>query len=83
MDAMFLLTDSDDSETVTEFRNFAKENQDKKLVFSLSKISSGLGQRLAEYIGVKSSSDPAVRIVTFKGGKLDKFVVDDVTTSGL
>lgn len=36
---MFLLTDSDDSEAVNTFRNFAKENKDSKLVFSLSKIS--------------------------------------------
>lgn len=43
MDAMFLLTDSDDSDAVTDFRNFAKENRGQKLVFSLSKISSGLG----------------------------------------
>lgn len=80
---MFLLTDSEDSDAVTDFRNFAKENQDKKLVYSVSKISQGLGQRLAEYIGVKTSQDPAVRIVTFKNGKLDKYIVEDVSMSGL
>lgn len=51
------------------------------MVYSLSAISSGFGQRLAEYIGVKTG--PTARIVTFKNRNLEKYVVSDLTTEGL
>lgn len=83
LDAMFLLTDATEGESLDTFREFAKNNKSENLVFSISQISSGLGQRLAEYIGVKSDQDPAVRIVSFKDGKLDKFIVDNASAEGL
>lgn len=45
LDAMFLLTDSDDGEAVVDFRAFAKARKAEgdDLVFAISKISDGLG----------------------------------------
>lgn len=79
--ALILLTDDEDSQDITTFREFAKENTGEDLVFSLSKVTSGFGQRLAEYIGVKTG--PTARFVSFTGRNLNKFVVEDLTTEGL
>lgn len=77
-----MMTDSADSDQVNTFREFAKENQGE-FVYSLSSITSGFGARLAEYVGVKTENDPTVRIVSFTGGDLKKYVVDDLTVEGL
>lgn len=75
------MRDGTDTAEEKVFREFAKNNQDKDFVFSVSSVSSGFGQRLAEYIGVKEG--PTARIVTFEGGSLNKYVVNDLTTEGL
>ena len=80
--AVILMTDSTDSEAITTFTEYARNNQGDYL-YSLSAISTGFGARLAEYVGVKAEHDPTVRIVAFPGGDLKKYVVDDVTSSGL
>ena len=79
--ALILLSDDKDSQEVTTFREFAKQNKGGDLIFSLSTVSSGFGQRLAEYIGVKEG--PAARFVSFKNQNLEKFVVPDITAEGL
>ena len=76
-----MLTDNNDSEEVQTFREFAKSNQGEDLVYSLSTVSSGFGQRLAEYIGVKTG--PTARFITFKNQNLEKYVVSDLTMEGL
>lgn len=76
------MTDSTDSDANSTFSEFAKNNQGDFL-YSLSAITSGFGARLAEYVGVKAEHDPTVRIVSFDGGQLNKYVVNDLTTEGL
>ena len=80
-DAMILMTDDKDHEAVKNFQDFAKENQGQNLIFTTSAITSGFGQRLAEYIGVKSG--PTVRVISFKNRDLTKYIVDDVSPEGL
>ena len=81
MKCLILLRDGTDTEEEKAFREFAKENQKEDLVFSVSAVSSGFGQRLAEYIGVKEG--PTARFITFEGGQLNKYVVNDLTPEGL
>jgi len=76
------MTDSLDSDVVSNFREFAKNNQGEYL-WSLSSVTTGFGARLAEYVGVKAENDPTMRVVSFTGGNLNKFIVDDLTTEGL
>lgn len=80
-DAFILMSDDNKHSSVEAFKQFAKENQDKKLVFTTSAINSGFGKRLAEYIGVKEG--PTARLISFKGKNLVKYVVDDLTAEGL
>lgn len=81
MTALIMMSDDKDSEEVKTFMEFAKNNQGEDLVYSLSAVTSGFGQRLAEYIGVKEG--PTARFITFKNQNLEKFVVSDLTTEGL
>ena len=76
------MTDSSDSEQVKTFREFSKNNQGDYL-FALSSITEGFGARLAEYVGVKKENDPTLRVVSFTGGNLNKFVVNDISVEGL
>lgn len=79
--ALILLTDDNTVPEVATFTEFAKNNKDEDLVFSISTVSSGFGQKLAEYIGVKSG--PTARFVQFKNQNLEKYVVSDLSTEGL
>lgn len=79
--ALILLTDDKNVDEVATFTEFAKNNKTEDLVFSISSINSGFGQKLAEYIGVKSG--PTARYVQFKNQALEKYVVTDLSTEGL
>ncbi len=63
---MYFSDDANDSGLAT-FRDFAKENQGDVL-FTHSTITSGLGARLAEFLGVTSEMSPCVRIIKFNNG---------------
>jgi len=79
---MFLYTDFKDSEDITIFNKFAKNNNER-IVFSKSAISSGVGQRLAEYVGITQEiliNGSAIRIVNPKGGDLTKYVYSEKIT---
>jgi protein disulfide-isomerase A1 len=80
--AMFYFSDDLESEGVQAFRETARANQGK-LVFSVSKVTSGLGARLAEFIGVTAADAPCARIVKFENQALKKFLVNDLTTEGM
>jgi len=54
------------------FRDFAMANKGK-IIFASSRTNEGLGQRLAEYIGVKSEDAPCVRLIHPTGGDLHKY----------
>lgn len=82
-ETIFYFDDDLNSDSARVFRDFAKENISNAngLVFCVSKVSEGFGQRLSEYVGVKSG--PTARIVKFNNGNLDKFIVSDLTQEGL
>lgn len=44
-------------------------------MFSKSKITKDLGEKLAEYIGVKETK-PTIRIIKFEEGDIKKFALD-------
>jgi len=70
--ALVLFSDkSGDHETA--FSEFAKNNRGR-IVYALSRTNEGLGQRLAEYIGVKAEDAPCVRLINPANGDLSKFV---------
>lgn len=78
---MIYLSDDNNHESLTIFKQFAKDNQGKNLVYTTSAINSGFGKRLAEYIGVKEG--PTVRLISFKGKNLVKYIIDDLSVEGL
>lgn len=80
--AMFFFSDDFEVEGVANFREVAKANQGK-VVFSISKVTSGLGARLAEFIGVTGADAPTARIVKFENQALQKFVVNDTSVEGM
>lgn len=76
-----MLTDDKNDDSVKTFREFAKNNQNEDFIYSISAVTSGFGQRLAEYIGVKEG--PAARIISFKNKNLNKYIVSDLSTEGI
>ena len=80
--AMFFFSEDFEIEGIANFRETAKTNQGK-VVFAISKVTSGLGARLAEFIGVTAADAPCVRIVKFENQALKKFIVNDFTTEGM
>lgn len=79
--AMFYFSDEKDAGFET-FKEFAKNNTNK-IFFSHSTITTDLGARLAEFIGITTEDKGSVRIIKFNGGNLDKFKVTDITAEGL
>jgi len=47
---------------------------------SLTQVSKGLGKRLGDYIGVKESDLPSIRIVHPSGGEIKKFILEGQIT---
>ena len=80
--AMFFFSDDFEMEGVANFKEVAKANVGK-VVFSLSKVTSGLGARLAEFVGVTAADAPTVRIIKFENQALQKFIVSDLTVDGM
>lgn len=80
--AMFFFDEDFESEGIAAFKEVAKNNAGK-LIFSISKVSSGLGARLAEFVGVTAADAPTARIVRFENQNLKKFVVTDLTADGM
>jgi protein disulfide-isomerase A1 len=71
--AIFLFDDSTESnELKTTFSQLAKENKGA-INYSISTVTTGLGQRLAEFVGVSAAESPCVRIVQFANQALSKF----------
>jgi len=81
--AIFLFTDESTGAAHDQFKGAAEANKNA-IVWSHSTITTGLGQRLAEYVGVKTEDAPCVRIVHPKAGDLAKFPYDgEMTTEGI
>jgi protein disulfide-isomerase A1 len=83
LETMFFFDENFESENAKIFKDFAKSHHAKnqKIVFSISKIAEGFGQRLSEYLGV--THGPSAVIVKFSGEGLDKFKVTDISYKGL
>jgi len=56
------MTNNDSAEAV-EALNVASKDLKGKILMSTSVANEGLGKRLADYIGVKDSETPTVRLV--------------------
>jgi protein disulfide-isomerase A1 len=55
-----------------------------KVLLSVSQVSDGLGKRLGDYVGVKETDLPTVRIVQPKDGEVKKFVLtEDITAENI
>ena len=80
--AIFYFSDTTDSETEKLFYSVAASKK-FNIIFSRSTITSGLGQRLAEYIGVTSKNENEVRLVKFQGQELEKYRLEKVTVESL
>lgn len=74
--AIFLFQDSK-SDMVEVFTEVAKDKKFAKFNYSTSTVTSGLGARLSEFVGVKASDAPCIRIVQFKNQNLDKFKMNE------
>jgi protein disulfide-isomerase A1 len=65
-------SDTDFTTTYTDIAN-ADASNSPALIFFTSKVTSGLGQRLADYVGVSASSTPALWIIHPANRDLSKF----------
>lgn len=77
--AIFYFSDKEDSEGLKVFTDIAGSKK-FELTFSKSTITTGLGHRLAEYIGIADSDEGAVRIIKFAGQDLQKFKLTKALT---
>lgn len=72
--ALVYFTDSD-TDFITTYTDIATEDASNSpaLIFFTSKVTSGLGQRLADYVGVSASSTPALWVIHPANRDLSKF----------
>ena len=80
--AIFLFNEGTESAATKAFAAAAKKRA-KDILFSQSTITSGLGARLAEFLGVTAKDADTVRIIRFAGGNLTKYQLTDVTEEGI
>jgi len=81
--AIFLFSEEAETETTAVFKAVAQKNMGGSLVFSQSTISTGLGARLAEFLGITASDANSVRIIKFAAGNLLKYKLEKVTEQSL
>ena len=81
---MFLLHGNDEKSTAAKKAFEEAANKLKgKILLSWSEVSDGLGKRLGDFIGVKESDCPTVRIVV-PGEGMKKFTMEtEITTENL
>lgn len=80
--AMFFFSDDFSIDGIANFKEVAGNNKGK-IIFSISKVTTGLGARLAEFVGVTAADAPCVRVVNFENQALKKFVVTDMSVEGM
>jgi protein disulfide-isomerase A1 len=81
--AIFIFNDESDSEAIKAFKATAKKNVGGPLVFSHSTITTGLGARLAEFLGITGKDTDSVRIIKFAAGNLLKYKLETVNEENL
>lgn len=74
--AIFLFRDpeSEDHKKLTEVFDKAAHEFKGQILFSVSGVTNGIQQRLAEFVGVTEADMPRVMLVEFGAGGVDKFV---------
>jgi protein disulfide-isomerase A1 len=78
---IFLMTNSGAaSQAAEKALEAASRTLKGKILLSTSQAANGLGKRLADYIGVKDSETPTVRLVVPKGDEVKKFVLNGEIT---
>ena len=80
--AIFIFNEGTESAATKAFAAVAKR-RGKDILFSQSTITTGLGARLSEFLGVTAADADGVRIIRFAGGNLTKFKLNDVTEAGI
>jgi protein disulfide-isomerase A1 len=81
--AIFIFTDETETPETAVFRAVAKKNVGGPLTFSQSTITTGLGARLSEFLGIATKDANTVRIIKFNSGNLLKFRLETVTEESL
>lgn len=78
---IFLMTNSGAaSQAAEKALEAASKTLKGKILLSTSQAANGLGKRLADYIGVRDSETPTVRLVVPKGDEVKKFVLNGEIT---
>lgn len=77
--AIVYFSDETESDGYKAFSQVAQE-AGSKIIFSHSTVTTGLGQRLADYVGVKVADAPVVWIIAPKQGDLSKFPLTGAIT---
>ena len=80
--AVFLFTDDFSIEQAALFRQVAEERKGQ-IYFSISKISSGIGSKLANMLDIKKTEEPTIRIVRVAKAGVEKYKVDDSSMNGI
>lgn len=81
--AVFYFSDDQDTEGLKVFKAVAKKFAGGDLVFSHSTITTGLGARLSEFLGITPKDAGSARIIKFNNGNLLKYKLDTLTEEGL
>lgn len=71
--AIFFFTDKPAQNKGLEAFRAAAKSRAGKIIFSLSSITTDLGAKLAEFIGVTSADESQVRVIKFSNGTVKKF----------
>lgn len=77
--AVVLFTDDAESKEYKQFFEAATVAR-TRVIFAHSTLTSGLGQRLSDYVGVKVADAPAVWVISPKAGDLSKFPLKETIT---
>lgn len=81
--AVFIFADEPETDATNIFKAVAKKNVGGPLIFSQSTITTGLGARLSEFLGITAKDTNSVRIIKFNGGNLLKYKLETVTEHNL
>lgn len=80
--AIFIFNEGTETPATRAFAAVAKKRS-KDILFSQSTITSGLGARLSEFLGVTAQDADSVRIIRFAGGNLTKYRLAQVTEESI
>jgi protein disulfide-isomerase A1 len=81
--AIFIFNDETETPQATIFKNVAKRHKGDSLTFFQSKITSGLGASLSEFLGITPKDANTIRIIKFDPNNLLKYKIDNITEESL